>query len=431
MKILFVSPQVPHPLNVGSKIRIYNLLKSYSYKHEVTLITFTRDAEDAENLSNLEKMCKKIYGVPLDTYRMSNQRRRKTVRIFQRFMSLTPYPIESFVCPEMRQRIDEEIDSGAYDAIHVAKTFVTPNVRVVRKRDGKGKSMVALLDVDDIDSRKALRLARVAPSSKERLLGYVDSIKLHLYESKVYSRYDCCFVCSENDKGILEARGLPTSIEVIPNGVDLDDRHADPTIPTCENTILFLGSMSYEPNEDAVLYFLASIFPLIKERAKDVRVIIAGKDPSEAVRRLHNGKDIFVTGYVSDVRDAYAQSTILAVPIRVGGGTRIKILEAMSLNVPVVSTSIGCEGIEVTDGRDILVADTPEHFAARCAELLSDRQKREMLACNAKTLVAQKYGWKGIGEKLNGILEAQFREKNGIPSGGLRAASRRNDEPTR
>lgn len=421
LKILFVAPQLPYPLNVGSKIRVYNLLKSYSHRHDVTLITFTRDPGDMDNLSHLEKMCEKAIGVPIDTCHLYNQSPHKIGRVFLRAVERTPYSIKSFVSFEMQRRISEEIESGAYDALHVEKVFMTANVRPMRRK--AGQPMVTLLDVDDIDSRKARRHAQVMPFSKEKLREYLDSVKLHFYERKAFDRYDCCFVCSEIDKSLLEAREFSTSIEVIPNGIDMDGKSGSPEIFGRENTILFVGSMSYEPNEDAALYFVKSIFPLVKAKVREARFIIAGKEPTEAVRRLHNGNDICVTGYVPDVKEVYAKSTIVAVPIRVGGGTRIKILEAMSLGVPVVSTSIGCEGIEVVDGRDMLVADSPEHFAAQCALLLSDRHRREMLASNAKAVVAQKYGWKGIGEKLNGILEAQFEKRNNIFSGKRTALS--------
>jgi sugar transferase (PEP-CTERM/EpsH1 system associated) len=410
-KILFISPQLPYPLNVGSKIRIYNLLKSYSAKHEVTLICFTQNAEESEYLHNVRNVCTKVRGIPIETAYMRNQSPYKVGRVLSRLLAPLPFSIKSFVSPEMTTEIMAEMKAEDYDVLHVEKIFMASYALGIAGGRKAKANMLTLLDIDDIESRKMKQLARLSAVSSGKCLKYLDYMKLKYYEKTVFNQYSCCFVCSERDKELLTAEGLSANIEVIPNGIDITNNECRESSPNYENIILFLGAMNYEPNEDAAVYFAKRIFPLLKRRVKTAKFVIAGKDPTDRIRKLHNGNDICVTGYVENVKKLFSECTIFVVPIRAGGGTRIKILEAMSMKKPVVSTSIGCEGIEVLDGEHILKADNPEHFAAQCMDLLFDKHKRDIIAFNARSLVAEKYSWSAIGDKLNSFLATSLEER--------------------
>jgi len=199
-------------------------------------------------------------------------------------------------------------------------------------------------------------------------------------------------------------------VVVVPNGVDLD-RYKDDSGASEPGTLIFPGALTYSANFDAMAFFLHQIFPLVKARWPEVVLRITGKTNGVPVDRLPLDERVILTGYLDDVRPTVAQSWVCVVPLRVGGGTRLKILEAMALGTPVVSTSKGAEGLEVTQDEDILIADTPAEFADAVLRLLNDRALRARLAANGRRLVESRYGWKVIGEKLDQLLRRVVKER--------------------
>jgi glycosyltransferase involved in cell wall biosynthesis len=191
-------------------------------------------------------------------------------------------------------------------------------------------------------------------------------------------------------------------IDVIPNGVDLDHYSYGQATPA-PDSLVFSGALTYEANYDAMRYFLAEIYPLVRSMVPGVRLQITGRSSGIDLRALALDSSVVITGYLPDVRPVVAGSWVCVVPLRLGGGTRLKILEAMALGTPVVTTTKGAEGLEVVPGEDIIIADHPATFAAATADLLRDERLREKLARNARRLVKEKYGWEAIGQKLNDL----------------------------
>jgi glycosyltransferase involved in cell wall biosynthesis len=211
-------------------------------------------------------------------------------------------------------------------------------------------------------------------------------------------RFDKCVVVSELDRDILKQDGPDLDITVAPGCVDtksyplLTDQ---PTTPT----LLFVGKMSYSPNVDGAIFFCQEIFPLIKQRVPDAKLLIVGREPVSAVRALASD-DVTVTGYVESIIPYYQQARVSVVPLRAGGGTRLKIPESMALGRPVVSTTLGCEGLAVTHGENILIADAPADFAAQTVRLLNDEELRRRLIANGRQLVETTYDWQVIAQQL-------------------------------
>ena len=192
---------------------------------------------------------------------------------------------------------------------------------------------------------------------------------------------------------------LVSNITVIPNGVDIEEFLF--TKANSQNiTISYFGNMEYFPNQDAVLFFSKQILPMIKQKIPGVKFLIVGKNPSLTVQSLATDENIIVTGTVDSVIPHYINSSICIVPLRAGGGTRLKILEAMAVGRPVVSTTIGCEGLDVVDGENLLIADTPVQFAEKVIQLINDKQLYQKIANNGRKLVEDKYSWDKIAEKL-------------------------------
>ena len=267
--------------------------------------------------------------------------------------------------------------------------------RVFRSRDGAPRPF-RVLDLDDVESSKMKRMAAMEPwSSSRKYVRGLEWLKLSASEQRRLPEFDCLLVCSEKDRRVVQAKWRRSRVEVFANGADVNTACSEPRDDG--RTVVFLGAMNYQPNEDAVLFFVELVLPILRQRIPDARFVIAGKSPSAKVRALNNGKDVLVTGYVQDKAAVLSSCTVFVVPIRMGGGTRIKILEAMAAGVPVVSTTVGCEGIDATPDEAVVIADSPEDFAAACGTLLLDPAGRRSLARAGRLLVQRQYQWEDIG----------------------------------
>lgn len=405
---LFVAPQVPWPLDVGSKIRTFNLLRSYAELGDVTLVCLAQSEAEAAAVSGLGDHIVASHVIPVTGAEAHPKALRRLWAMAETLLNPVPRVIRYFSSPVLAATVDELVATDRFDVIHVERVFMMANVKVARTRSRRPRRPLYLLDIDDLESAKAMRAARLAPwESSRRYLGMLEAWRLRRFERSVAPRMDCNLVCSELDGGVLQ-RWIPEAVtRVFRNGTELVS--TDPARGTTDDrkTIVFLGAMDYWPNEDAVLYFMEAMFPYIVQTIPDVRFIIAGKAPSDRIRRLHDGRQVLVTGYVHDKEKLFRETTVFVVPLRVGGGTRLKILEAMAWARPVLSTSIGSEGIDATDRENIVLADTPTRFVASCCELLANEALREQIGQNGSTLVRGSYVWSGIRSEYANWVRAQ------------------------
>jgi glycosyltransferase involved in cell wall biosynthesis len=230
------------------------------------------------------------------------------------------------------------------------------------------------------------------------------------WEPRYAEKFDRCTTVSEADKQLLVKANSRLQVDVIPNGVDIEKYQPLPLPPeNISPSLVFIGHMGYPPCGDAMLYFCREIFPHIRRTIGASELWIVGRDPRPEVLEL-NGNGVHVTGRVEDVIPYYRQSPVCVVPLRAGGGVRLKILEAMALGRPVVSTTIGCEGLDVVDGEHLLIADTPEQFAEKTVRLLRDRQLYQYISANGRQLVESHYGWDKIAERLMEVYAEMVAE---------------------
>ncbi|MCC6398961.1 MAG: glycosyltransferase, partial [Bacteroidetes bacterium] len=222
--------------------------------------------------------------------------------------------------------------------------------------------------------------------------------KLYPQELSICREQAAIFLTSQRDKELLEpdVPGVPKF--VVPNGVDTEYFQLPERSPE-ENTLVFTGAINYFPNTEGIEYFIRDIFPLIQRQVPGVRLYVVGNAPPESVRRLAS-PDIVVTGYVPDVRPYVQRASVYVVPLRIGGGTRLKVLEAMSMRRPIVTTSIGCEGIDVQNGETAFIADDPAAFADATVRLLADRRLRQAMADRGRMFVRERYDWSVVCSKL-------------------------------
>jgi glycosyltransferase involved in cell wall biosynthesis len=254
-----------------------------------------------------------------------------------------------------------------------------------------------IVDLDDLEHRKLRRELALAKFHRKMLFDYLEFLKLRRLECNLPEASGEFVVCSETDRRILDpgakARVVPNGVDIPPCMDDVDDNSSSPVL-------LFVGSMAYPPNVDAVQFFTREILPLVRREVPAARFMIVGRDPSPAVWRLHDNTTVVVTGTVPDVEPYLRQATVVVAPIRVGGGTRVKILEAMAHQRPVVATSIGAEGLEVESESHLLIANSAPAFAHACMQLLRDQNNRRVLARRAYELVRAKYDWSKIERKV-------------------------------
>jgi glycosyltransferase involved in cell wall biosynthesis len=229
--------------------------------------------------------------------------------------------------------------------------------------------------------------------------------KLSHYIAQLITRFNGCTVVSEGERQQLQ-RIAPnySPVEVIPNGVDTGYYSGNFGEPAA-NTLIYSGALSYKANFDAMEYFLREIFPLIRAQEPAIKLLITGKVEGVPVERLPNQEGVIFTGYLADIRPALAQSSVSIVPLRLGGGTRLKVLEAFAIGTPVVTTSKGAEGLDVVPNRDLLIADEPAEFATAVLRLLQNPALRESLSRKGQQTVKNKYDWQMIGQQFNNFIE--------------------------
>jgi glycosyltransferase involved in cell wall biosynthesis len=386
MRILFLSAWYPYPTTNGSKLRIYNLLRGLAEQHDVTLIAST-DQPPANPRPELEILCTDIHVVPRRPYNPAS------ARALLGFLSPIPRVIVDTYEPPMVRRILQELQAQEYHLIIASEWGSAAYWQAF-------SGMPALFD----DPEFGVLESKVAQSTSllQRLRHHLPLLKLRLYLRRLLPHFGICTVVSEAERTLLRHL-VPgyNSIEVIPNCLNLTDYtdiHENPQ----PGTLIFTGSFRYIANHDAMTWFLRQVYPRIQDWLPDVQLTITG---DHANLSLPSANNVTLTGFVDDVRPLIASSWASLAPIRLGGGTRLKILEAMALRTPVVATSKGAEGLDVRHGEHLLIADTPEAFAEAVICLLKDPGLRKRLADNAHQLVREKYDWAVVMPRFLDLVE--------------------------
>jgi glycosyltransferase involved in cell wall biosynthesis len=397
MRVLAISSWFPYPPDNGSKLRAYYLLRELSKRHSVTLLSFAEPGEES-GASGLAGICDSVHTVPGNPFKPG-----RSLGLRGLFSTL-PRSYRRTFSPKMQALVNEAI--GSHDAaiglqlgaaLYIDRAHMVP--RIFEEAE------VTVIQEQFTAQQNLLK----------RLRYRLTWMKLAHFMRTFTGRFDGVTVVSETERNYLRQIGCEDQrISVIANGVDAADLSLRATPqPT---VLIYPGSLTYSANYDAVQYFLSSVFPLIRRARPDVTLVVTGSIDGVAIGDLPNREGVTFTGYVPDVKAAIAGSGVCVVPLRMGGGTRLKILQSMALGTPVVSTSKGAEGLEVTPEDDILIADTPGRFADQVLRLINDQALRARLVANGRQIVAQRYTWDNIGLKLDvflGDVVAQFRASAG------------------
>jgi polysaccharide biosynthesis protein PslH len=387
MRILFLSTWFPYPADNGSKIRVYNLLRGLAENHEITLLSFVNGQNTLPGYRELRTVCSEIHTIPSTHFWPGD------IRSWFGLLSSTPRYFKTIYSTEMAQLVHRKISSKKYDLV-VASQLVAASYAPFFQDTPSIFEEVEIGVPYDLYTR--------AETFPQHLRHKLTWIKHRSYLARILKMFQACTVVSDRENDLL-SKTVPeyNSVEVIPNCINLSD-YLDPYPPPQPDTLIFSGSFRYSANYDAMTWFVEKVFPIICSQKPNLVLKITG---DTAGYSLPASRNIVMTGYVDDIRPLIASSWVSLAPLRIGGGTRLKILEAMILGTPVVSTTKGAEGLEVQHGKHILLADDPASFADMVLRLLNSTELRQGIAGQARSLVSEQYSWQSVLPRFMTLVE--------------------------
>jgi polysaccharide biosynthesis protein PslH len=395
LRILFVSPYLPSLI----RVRPFNFIRQLAERHEITVLS-TDWASKISDRDRLLPYCQGVHLVPL--------RRSAIARSCLR-AALMGDPLQAAFCRslEFSGKLLELLETNRFDVAHVE------HLRAAHLGEVIPRDLATLYDSVDSISLLLERTLESSHSGRQKLIAALELRRTRAYEAQVIRRFDRTIVTSPEDSRALRALAPEAPVSVVPNGVDLD--YFRPLgIAHEPETLVFSGKMSYHANVTALLHFVRDIFPLIKRERPGVRLRVVGSGPPSSVIDLARDPAISVTGFIPDMREAIGRAAVALCPVTVKVGIQNKVLEAMAMGVPVVSTREGAQGIQAQAGRDLLVADSAEEFAVHVCRLLNDSGLHESVAMSGRRFVESNHRWDVAAGRLEDLyVEAIHRRRQG------------------
>ena len=394
MKILWVKAGGLVPPNIGGKIRSYSIVKELAKTHEVTLFNFYAAHSDDVH-SGLNGMFDQVVNLPLPI--ATNRGLGELASFAANVFSSLPHTVSKYCRPEVKARMRELLASGKFDVIIC--DFVVAAAAIPWE-----VACPKVIFTHNVEALIWKRHFEVSRNPVWKMASWGEYQKMVRFEKYFLNRAEHVLTVSEADRDFFSEFVDRSKMTVISTGVDTDYFRPDNGNEQ-PNSLVFTGSMDWMPNEDGVLYFLHSILPLIRREIPEVSFTIVGRKPSEKLRTAAaSERGVQVTGTVDDIRPYVREGSVYVVPLRIGSGTRLKIFEAMAMGKPIVSTTLGAEGLPISDGGDILIADSPEAFAGKVCALLRDSKERQRLGSAARELVERHYSWSSVAAEFEGVL---------------------------
>lgn len=374
----------PYPATDGGKIVTYNTLKYMKRKGvKNILITFNNEIIKSE-LDNIAE----VNIVEKDT-------KNSVKGMLLNILSYTPYNMSKYYDERVNVLIDDIIGKQHVDVIYIDHLHMAIYGEYIK---AKYPQILLLLRQHNVETTIMERFYKNQTNLIVKAYSYLQYIKLKKYESKIARFFDLLLMLTDDDKERMMQMCNNINIRTISAGVDIDRYYPNNTCLE-ENSIVFLGAMNWLPNEDGVMWFVEEVFNKIIEKEPSVKFYIVGKNPSEKIKMLQNN-NIIVTGFVEDDREYIEKASVFIVPLRIGGGMRIKILNAMSMGKCIISTSIGAEGIDVINKKEIFIEDEVDELANRILYAIKNKENNINIGVNARKKTIQKYSWEAITDEI-------------------------------
>lgn len=402
LKVLWLSHFVPYPPKGGMLLRSYNLLREAAKYHDIDLFSFiqrkpletmfpTVEEGLAEARQHLQTFCNHVefFSIPCETIAYGNH-----LLALKSLFTKAPYTINWLKSAYFQHRVTEAFRQKKYDAIH----FDTISFAYLKDIF---ETTPCVLNHHNIESHMLLRRASLESNFLKGLYFKLEGIKLERYERAFCPRFTLNVVCSDLDKERLHQIATGTRIESVPNGVDIE--YFNPLQNTLQkkNSLVFAGGLNWYPNTAAMVFFAEKIWPLLKQRIPDIEMNVIGQDPPESLLALAKHDDGFkVHGFVNDVRPFIDSATVYVCPIKDGGGTKLKILDALAMGKALVADAVACEGIEVANGENVVFAQSPDEYVNAIVMLLGDNAMRTRLGISGRKLVCDRYSYRELGLRL-------------------------------
>ncbi len=412
MKILWLSHLIPYPPKGGVLQRSYHLLKQVSIHHDVDLIAFNQldlisplfnDVEEgiSEAHQHLSQYCQYIEFFDIPSDRSSFTKKLLALKsLFTHF----PYTLNWLLSEKFKQCLEELIRNNNYDFIHFDTISLAPFKSVCG-------SIPTSLDHHNIESHMLLRRASKEKNILKKIYFLQEGKRLENYEKILCPQFTFNFTCSDLDTARLQSNSPASETYTIPNGVDTIYFDPEPAVEK-SNSLLFIGTLSWYPNVEAVEFIAKEIWPLLKEEFPDIECDLIGANPPESIKGVAaHDNNFHVHGFVDDIIPYFKQAKCYVCPIKDGGGTKLKILDALSIGMAIVADPIACEGINVEDKDNILFAESAEEYVESIKKVLTQNKLRENLQRNARLLATDEYSYEEIGKNLSSLF-TQHQKRN-------------------
>ncbi|HKI53609.1 MAG TPA: glycosyltransferase family 4 protein [Anaerolineales bacterium] len=407
-KILFLTQIVPFPPDAGPKVKTYHVIRALADQgHSVTLVSFVRP-EEVRHISALQEICEAVHVVPIRRSRVAD-----AGYMLRSYLTNRPFLIERDDLRPMQDMVNSLVQKDDFQFIHADQlTMVQFAIRGASAFPNKKTKVI--FDAHNAVWTIVERMKENARWFLKPVLS-IEAKRVKKYEGELLQTVDHVLAVTDIDRNLLEdalyfskenKNNRASPITVIPIAVDTKKLQPINRKAGSKN-IVTLGTLHYPPNADGIRWFFNEVFPLVQKRVPDVTLTIIGKNPPRDFLDLSesNQGTIKVTGYVDDLRPYLEESALMVVPVRAGGGMRVRILEAFSYGMPVITTTVGLEGIHGTPDHDVLIGDTPVEFANRTIELLEDDSLQEKLSNNGRELATTKYDWQAVLSAMRPIYE--------------------------
>lgn len=387
MNVLFLSGWFPYPPDNGSKLRISNLIEGLASQHDVTLLSFADNQDGGIDEKAAQRYCREVQVVSRRPYNPRDRRAQLG------FLALTPRSIATTFSAEMGHRVRQILSARQFDLVIASQLTAASYASLF-------EGLPALFEESELGV--FYEQFASATSIRRRIRHGLTWAKHRRYVAHLLRYFRACTVVSEHERELLR-RCAPEfrSVQVVPNCIRLND-YRGPRASVQPNSLIFTGSFRYFANHEAMVWFLSEVYPRIRAKIPDIRLTITGDHGNLPIP---SAPDVTCTGAVEDVRPLIASAAVSLAPMRIGGGTRLKILEAMALGTPVAATSKGAEGLDVQHGQHLFIADEPDAFANGVIRLLTEPDLRRRLTENAYQLVHDKYDWASVMPRFMELVD--------------------------